>query len=75
MRPSFYLSVIPELVCCSLLVIATIMADDPAPKRVRRALGTVCEAYGKYFDSSDGFDKHRTSGYLVLLVGTPCHVL
>ena len=48
------------------------MADDPAPKRVRRAIGTVCEACGKHFDTSDGFDKHRTSGYLV---GTPCHVL
>jgi hypothetical protein len=70
MQPGFYLSVILELVCFSLLVIATIMADDPAPKRVRRALGTVCEARGKHFDTSDGFDKHRTSGYLV---GTPCH--
>ena len=48
------------------------MADDPAPKRVRRAIGTVCEACGKHFDTSDGFDKHRTSGYLV---GTPCQVL
>ena len=48
------------------------MADDPAPKRVRRAIGTVCEACGKHFATSDGFDKHRTSGYLV---GTPCHVL
>ena len=48
------------------------MADVPAPKRVRRAIGTVCEACGKHFDTSDGFDKHRTSGYLV---GTPCHVL
>jgi hypothetical protein len=72
MRPGFYLSVILELVCCFLLFIATIMADDPAPKRVRRAIGTVCEACGKHFDTSDGFDKHRTSGYLV---GTPCHVL
>jgi hypothetical protein len=72
MRPGFYLSVILELVCCFLLFIATIMADDPAPKRVRRAIGTVCEACGKHFDTSDGFDKHRTSGYLV---GTPCQVL
>ena len=48
------------------------MADDPALKRVRRAIGTVCEACGKHFDTSYGFDKHRTSGYLV---GTPCHVL
>ena len=72
MRPGFYLSVILELVCCFLLFIATIMADDPAPKRVRRAIGTVCEACGKHFDTSYGFDKHRTSGYLV---GTPCHVL
>ena len=57
---------------CSLLVIATIMADDPAPKRVRRTIGTVCEACGKHFATSDGFDKRRTSGYLV---GTPCHGL
>jgi hypothetical protein len=70
MRPGFYLSVILELVCCSLLVISTIMADDPAPKRARRFIGTVCEACGKHFDTSDDFDKHRTSGYLV---GTPCH--
>ncbi len=48
------------------------MADDPAPKRVRRALGTVCEACEKHYDTSDGFDKHRTRGYLL---GTPCHVL
>ena len=68
----FHLSVFLEVVRCTLLVIATIMADDPAPKRVRRAIGTVCEACGKHFDTSDGFDKHRTSGYLV---GTPCHVL
>jgi hypothetical protein len=60
------------LVSCSLPVNATIMADVPAPKRVRRAIGTVCEACGKHFETSDGFDKHRTSGYLV---GTPCHVL
>jgi hypothetical protein len=72
MRPAFYFSVILELVRCSLLVIATIMADDPAPKRVRRAIGTVCEACGKHYDTSDGFDKHRTRGYLV---GTLCHVL
>ncbi len=32
MRPGFYSSIFLELVCCSLLVIATIMADDPAPK-------------------------------------------
>ena len=72
MRPGFYLSVFLEVFRCSLLVIATIMADDPAPKRVRRFIGTVCEACGKHFDTSDGFDKHRTSCYLV---GTPCHVL
>jgi hypothetical protein len=53
-------------------VIATIMADVPAPKRVRSELGTVCEAYGKHFDTSDGFDKHQMSGYLVDI---PCHVL
>ena len=48
------------------------MADDPAPKRVRRTIGTVCEACGKHCATSDGFDKRRTSGYLV---GTPCHGL
>ncbi len=26
--------------------------------RARRALGTVCEACGKHFDTADGFDKH-----------------
>jgi hypothetical protein len=35
-------------------------------------IGTVCEARGKHFETSDGFHNHRTSGYLV---GTPCHVL
>ena len=72
MRPGFYLLVFLEVVRCSLLVIAAIMADDPAPKRVLSAIGTVCEACGKHFATSDGFDKHWTSGYLV---GTPCHVL
>ena len=48
------------------------MTDVSAPKRVRRALGTVCDACGKTFATSDGFDKHRTNGYLI---GTPCHVL
>eukprot|EP00291_Cryptomonas_curvata_P026113 CAMPEP_0172167968 /NCGR_PEP_ID=MMETSP1050-20130122/9868_1 /TAXON_ID=233186 /ORGANISM="Cryptomonas curvata, Strain CCAP979/52" /LENGTH=114 /DNA_ID=CAMNT_0012838821 /DNA_START=368 /DNA_END=709 /DNA_ORIENTATION=+ len=48
------------------------MEDIPAPKGACRAVGTVCEACGKHFDISDGFDKHRTSGYLL---GTPCHVL
>jgi hypothetical protein len=56
----------------SLLVVSTIMADNPAPKRARRAIGTVCEACGKHFATSDDFDQHRTSGYLV---GTPCHIL
>ena len=55
-------SVFLELISCFLLFIATFMADDPAPKRVRRAIGTVCEACGKHFDTSYGFDKHRTSG-------------
>ena len=32
----------------------------------------MCEACRKHFATSDGFDKHRTSGYLL---GTPCHVL
>jgi hypothetical protein len=72
MRLGFHLSVFLEVVRCSLLVIATIMADYPSPKRVRRAIGAVCEACGKHFDTSDGFDKHRTGG---CLVGTPCHVL
>jgi hypothetical protein len=72
MRPGFYLFIFLELVCCSLLVIATFMEDVSAPQRARRAIGTVCEACGKHFDTSDGLDKHRMSGYLV---GTPCHVL
>ncbi len=48
------------------------MADYHAPRRVLQAISTVCEACRKHFDTSDGFDKHQTSGYLV---GTPCHVL
>jgi hypothetical protein len=48
------------------------MKDIPAPKIVLRALGIVCDACGKQFASSDGFDKHRTRGYLI---GNPCHVL
>ena len=39
---------------------------------MRRAIGIVCDACGKQFATSDGFDQHRTSGYLI---GTPCHVL
>ena len=61
---------------CSFLYIASlstpVMDAIPAPKRARRVVGIVCAACGKRFDTSDGFDKHRTSGYLV---GTPCHVL
>jgi hypothetical protein len=48
------------------------MADVPAAKRVRRAIGTVCDACGKNFASSYAFDKHRTCPYLI---GTPCFVL
>jgi hypothetical protein len=48
------------------------MEDVPAPKRAQRAIGAVCEACGKHFDTSDGFDKHQMSGYLV---DTPSHVL
>ena len=48
------------------------MTDVPSHKRVRRAIGIVCDACGKQFASSDGFDKHRTRGYLI---GNPCHVL
>ena len=44
----------------------------PAPKRAWLVVGIVCEACGKRFDTSDGFDKHRTSDYLVC---TQCHVL
>ena len=55
-----------------ILVLVYFMADVPAAKRVRRAIGTVCDACGKIFATSYGFDRHRTSGYLI---GTPCHVL
>jgi len=48
------------------------MRNIPAPKTVMCALGIVCDVCGKQFATSDGFDKHRTSGYLI---GTPCHVL
>jgi hypothetical protein len=57
---------------CSILVLAYFMQDIPAPKTARRAVGTVCEACGKHFAASDGFDKHRTSGYLL---GTPSAML
>ena len=62
--------------CCfisfSFLVVLCFMKDIPAPKRVLCALGIVCDARGKQFATSYGFDQHRTSGYLI---GTPCHVL
>ena len=48
------------------------MEDILAPKQALRTIGTVREACGKRFETSGGFDKHLTSGYLV---GTPCHVL
>ena len=72
MRLCYRILIFLDLVCCLLLVIAEFMVDVPAHKRARRALGTVCEACGKHFDTSDGFDKHRTSGYRI---GTACHVL
>ena len=72
MRLGFSVLIFLDLVCCLLPVIAEFMVDVPAHKRARRALGTVCEACGKHFDTSDGFDKHRTSGYRI---GTACHVL
>ena len=62
--------------CCfisfSFLVALCFMKEIPAPKRVLCALGIVCDACGKQFATSDGFDKHWTSRYLI---GTPCHVL
>ena len=48
------------LICCTFLVY--IMEDCPVPKRARRC--TVCDACGKHFASSFGFDQHRRSGYL-----------
>jgi hypothetical protein len=60
------------LISFSFLVLMYFMADVPVAKRARCALGTVCDACGKTFATSDGFDKYRTSGYLI---GTPCHVL
>jgi hypothetical protein len=45
------------------------------PKRARRAIGTVCDACGKQFVTSYASDQHRTSGYLLILLGTGCHVL
>ncbi len=62
--------------CCfisfSILVVLCFMKTIAAPKRVLCALGIVCDACGKQFATSDGFDQHRTSGYLI---GTPCHVV
>jgi hypothetical protein len=74
MPPGFFILIFLDLICCSFLVLAYFIQNFPAPKRARRAVGTVCEAYGKHFATPDhdGFDKHRTSGYLL---GTPCHVL
>ncbi len=48
------------------------MADVPVAKRVRRAIGTVCDACGKKFATSYAFDRHQTSGYLIC---TPCYVI
>jgi hypothetical protein len=60
------------LFSCSISVSLYFMADVPAAKRVRRAIGTVCDACGKQFASSYAFDKHRTCVYLK---GTPCYVI
>ena len=72
MPPGFFILIFLDLISCSFLVLAYFMQNFPAPKRARRAVGIVCEACRKHFATSDGFDKHRTSGYLL---GTPCHGL
>jgi len=72
MPPGFFILIFLDLISCSFLVLAYFMKNFPAPKRARRAVATVCEACGKHFATSDGFDKHRTSGYLLC---TPCSVL
>ncbi len=48
------------------------MADVSVAKRAQHVFGIACETCGKTFATSDGLDKHQTSGYLI---GTPCHVL
>jgi hypothetical protein len=60
------------LIYCSFSVLVYSMADVPVAKRVWRAIGTVCDACGKKFETSNAFDKHRTSGYLL---DTPCYVV
>ncbi len=72
MPPGFFILIFLDLISCSFLVLAYFMQNFPAPKKARCAVGIVCEACRKHFTTSDGFDKHRTSGYLL---GTPCHVL
>ena len=59
-------------ISCSFLVVLYFMTNVPAPKRVWGAIRILCDACGKQFATSDGFDKHRKNGYLI---GTPCHVL
>ena len=65
-----HIFVLRIVVVCAILILlrVTYMTDIQPHKRARRAVGVVCEACGKGFDSSYGFDKHQTSGYLR---GTP----
>ena len=42
-----------------------------ATQRARQAVGTVCDACGKHFSTSNGYDQHWRRGYLCC---TPCHV-
>ena len=38
--------------------------EESATKRARRAVGTVCDACGKHFSTSNGYDQHQRSWYL-----------
>jgi len=69
-----HIFVLRIVVVCAILIVLLLrvscMTDIRPHKRARRAVGMVCEACGKEFDSSYAFDKHQTSGYLR---GTPCY--
>jgi hypothetical protein len=51
------------LISCSTVVLTNFMEAIPATKRAQHTVGTasVCDACGKHFDTSNGFDKHQTS--------------
>ncbi len=46
-----------------------------ATQRARQAVGTVCDACGKHFSTSNGYNQHWRSRYLCCTPWpSPCHV-